>query len=73
MKLTELKPDKNGKIKSLGEDELFLNRVTSIGLTEGSPFQVVRNDRKMPVLIYARETLLAINRSDCEKIEVEEA
>ena len=36
-------------------------------------FQVVKNDRKMPVLVYVRETLLALNRKDCEKIEVTEA
>jgi ferrous iron transport protein A len=71
MKLSELGPYKTGWIKSLGEDVQFLNRIMSIGLTEGTPFQVVRNDKKMPVLIYARETLLAVNRTDCEKIEVE--
>ena len=39
-------------------------------LVEGTVVQVVRNDKKMPVLVYARETLLALNRADCEKIEV---
>lgn len=72
MKLSELGADSMAKVKRLGEDEHFLNRITSIGLTEGTTFQVVRNDKKMPVLIYARQTLLAINRNDCGKIEVEE-
>ena len=73
MKLSELKADKLGRVCALGSDTHFLNRITSIGLTEGTVFQVVRNDRKMPVLIYARQTLLALNRGDCEKIEIEEA
>lgn len=71
MKLTELKADTFGVVRSLGRDAHFLSRITSIGLTEGAEFQVVRNDKKMPVLVYVRETLLALNRNDCEKIEVE--
>ena len=72
MKLSEMKTDKHGMVNSLARDERFLNRITSIGLTEGARFQVVRNDRKMPMLVYVRETLLALNRNDCDKIEVTE-
>lgn len=72
MKLSELHENAHGTVRSLGRDERFLSRITSIGLTEGAGFQVVKNDRKMPVLVYVRETLLALNRKDCEKIEVEE-
>ena len=72
MKLSELSADTHAKVRSLYKDEHFLSRVTAIGLTENATFQVVKNDRKMPVLIYVRETLLALNRADCEKIEVEE-
>ncbi|MCR4851298.1 MAG: ferrous iron transport protein A [Lachnospiraceae bacterium] len=73
MKLSEMKSNRHGTVRSLGNDERFMNRITSIGLTEGVRFQVVKNDRKMPVLIYVRETLLALNRRDCEKIDVTEA
>jgi ferrous iron transport protein A len=48
-----------------------MNRITAIGVTEGTAFQTVRNDRKMPVLLYLRETLIAVNRMDAERIEVE--
>ncbi|WP_294469467.1 FeoA domain-containing protein, partial [uncultured Ruminococcus sp.] len=48
----------------------FVNRVTAIGITEDVSFGVVRNDKKMPVLIYLRETLIALNRDDAERIEV---
>lgn len=71
MKLSEMRASTGGKVKDLGKDERFLSRITSIGLTEGAEFQVIRNDKRMPVLVYARETLLALNRKDCEKIEVE--
>ena len=71
MKLTEMKPDQNGVIQRISGDAHFLNRITSIGVTEGTEFQTVRNDKKMPVLVYLRETLIAINRADAERIEVE--
>ena len=48
-----------------------MNRITSIGVTEGTAFRTVLNDRKMPVLVYLRETLIAVNRRDAERIEVE--
>lgn len=71
MKLTETRPDQNGVIRKIGGDAHFMNRITSIGVTEGTDFQTVRNDRKMPVLLYLRETLIAVNRMDAERIEVE--
>ena len=71
MKLTETAADMQGNIRLLGGDDHFMNRITSIGLTEGTPFRTVRNDKKMPVLIYLRETLIALNRADAERIEVD--
>lgn len=71
MKLSELKADMQGKILFVGGDDHLMNRITSIGITEGIPFQMVRNDKRMPVLIYLRETLISLNRADAERIEVE--
>lgn len=71
MKLTETAADMQGNIRSLSGDDHFMNRITSIGMTEGTPFRTVRNDKKMPVLIYLRETLIALNRADAERIEVD--
>ena len=71
MKLTETTADMQGRIKSLGGDDHFMNRITAIGITEGTLFQTVRNDKKMPLLIYLRETLISLNRADAERIEVE--
>ena len=71
MKLTETRPDQSGVIRKIGGDAHFMNRITAIGVTEGTAFQTVRNDRKMPVLLYLRETLIAVTRMDAERIEVE--
>ena len=71
MKLTDTKADQRGVIRRIVGDAHFMNRVTAIGITEGTAFQTVRNDKKMPVLVYLRETLIAVNRADAERIEVE--
>lgn len=71
MKLTETTADTQGRIKTLGGDDHFMNRITTIGITEGTRFQTVRNDKNMPLLIYLRETLISLNRADAERIEVE--
>lgn len=71
MKLTEAKADMMGIIHRIGGDARLANRITAIGITEGTPFQVVKNDRNMPVLLYVRETLIALNRRDAEVVEVE--
>lgn len=70
MKLTETKVNSFNEVMKLSGDEHFMKRITSIGITEGSVLETVKNDRKMPVLIYTRETLIALGRVDAEKIEV---
>lgn len=72
MKLTETTADMQGKITSITGDDHFMNRISSIGITEGTSFQTVKNDKKMPVLIYLRETLISLNRADAQRIEVEQ-
>ncbi len=71
MKLTDMRPEQEGRVRKLEGDAHFISRITSIGITEGTEFQTIRNDRKMPVLVYLRETLIAVNRPDAERIEVE--
>ena len=71
MNLTQTKPDDVGAVGAINADAKFTNRITAIGLTTGTRFQTVRNDKRMPVLIYVRETLIALNRKDAERIEVE--
>ena len=70
MRLTETKPGQEGRITAIEGDPHFISRITSIGVTESTMFQTVKNDRKMPVLVYLRETLIAVNRKDAERVEV---
>lgn len=70
MKLYEAKPGYIGTIISIDGDTRFLSRITSIGLTEGCSIEIMQNEKNQPVLLLGRDSLIAVNRKDCERIEV---
>ena len=72
MKLAELKENSQAVISGLKGDTRFIGRITSIGLTPGCHISVIKNDKNRPVLLYSRDTMIAVNRSECEGIEVTE-
>ena len=53
-------------------DVRLLTRLSSVGLVPGASLRVERNDRNRPVLVFERDTRLAINRQECRRIYVEE-
>lgn len=71
MKLSEAKAGMHGRITAASGDSRFLSRIVSIGLTAGCPVTILRNEKKQPLLIYGRDTMIALNRGECEKIEWE--
>lgn len=73
MKLTELEKEDSGIITRINGDNRFVSRITSIGLTPGCKVTVVKNEKRRPMLVYSRDTMIALNRNECEDIEVEEA
>ncbi len=70
-KLSELQGGTTGMVTAISGDTRFQSRVTSIGLTVGSAIEVIQNPKKRPLLLYGRDTMIAINRVDSEKIMVE--
>lgn len=60
------------RVTRLGGDMRQLSRLASVGVIPGSVLQVRRNDRRRPLLVFSRDTLLALGRSGCEDIQVEE-
>ena len=58
------------KICSIDGDTRFLTRIISIGLTVGGRLKVIKNQKKQPILVYCRDTLIAINRKEGERIFV---
>ena len=72
MKLSELKTGGTGTVTRVAGDARFVSRVTSIGITEGCPIEVVQNVKKRPILLFERDSLMAIDRKDCDLVDVEE-
>lgn len=72
MCLSELGRDSEAIVKNLSGDQRFISRITSIGLTPGCNLRVLRNDKNRPMLVYSRDTMIALNRKECMGIEVTE-
>ncbi len=70
-KLSELQKDAQGVITAVNGDPRFISRITSIGLTPGCPVTVIKNEKNRPLLVYSRDTMIALNKSECGQIEVE--
>ena len=69
-KLSEAKNGEQGVISDIQGDTRFLSRVTSIGLTLGCPVTVLQNEKKRPILIYSRDSMVTLNREECDKIRI---
>ena len=72
MSLSEVKENTDAIISGLKGDTRFMSRITSIGLTPGCRVSVIKNDKNRPLLVYSRDTMIALNRNECEGISVEE-
>ena len=72
MSLSEMKADREAVVSRIDGDSRFLSRITSIGITPGCRVKVLRNDKNRPVLVYSRDTMIALNRKECNGIEVTE-
>lgn len=69
--LSSLSPDSEGVIASIDGDTRFLSRITSIGLTPGCRVRIIKNDKNRPLLVYSRDTMIALDKKECESIYVE--
>lgn len=68
--LSKMPAGSKGKLLALSGDGRFISRVTSMGLTIGCPIEVLKNEGKQPILIFSRDTVIALSRKECEKIQV---
>jgi len=71
-KLIDLEKEKSAVIASVNGDARFVSRITSIGITPGCKITIVKNEKHRPLLVYSRDTMIALNRKECENITVEE-
>ncbi len=68
--LSDAKPDSRYCILEIKEENRLVNRLSSMGLLCGSAIEICQNYRKQPVLLFARDTLIAIGREESKKIMV---
>jgi ferrous iron transport protein A len=69
-KLSEIQAGEKVVVKEIRADERLISRTSSMGITVGSTLEIIRNEKKQPVLLFCRDTMVAINRKECEKIKV---
>ena len=69
--LTELSEGQKAKIVAINGDMRYLTRVTSIGLSIGCEVEMLQNVKPSPLLVYGRDTMIALNRMESTQIMVE--
>lgn len=71
MKLSEASAGYCGTVHSVSGSHHLISRLIGVGIVEGSSVQVIRNLKDQPVLFYCRDSVIALSKQDCDKIEVE--
>jgi len=71
-KLNELARNQSGTIASVDGDFRFVGRITSIGITPGCEVTVIKNEKYRPLLVYSRDSMIALNRKECGNILVKD-
>ena len=70
MLLSEALPEKCYIIREIKDETCLVNRLSSMGIMCGSRIKICMNNRKQPVLVFVRDTLVAIGRSESKKVTV---
>ena len=68
--LSETQPGNRYRVIEIKDEARLVNRLSSMGLLCGSQIEICQNNKKQPVLIFARDTLVAIGREESKKIIV---
>ena len=70
-KLTDLREGQKARIIGLTGHRRYHPRIPSIGLNIRRPLEMLQNVKNRPVLVYGRDTMIALNRAESERIQVE--
>lgn len=71
-RLTDMHQGEEGIISAINGDTRYISRVTSIGITPGCRVKIVKNDKNRPIIVFTRDTMIALNSAESRNIEVEE-
>jgi ferrous iron transport protein A len=69
--LTTLERGKTAVISGLSGGQHFISRVTAMGFTPDTPVTMIQNIGKGPILVYLRDTQVALGRGEAAKIQVD--
>jgi ferrous iron transport protein A len=72
-RLSDIQAGKTVMVKEIMADERLISRTSSMGIIVGSRIEILRNEKKQPLLLFCRDTMVAVNRREGEKIKVEVA
>lgn len=70
--LSDLPAGKSAVITELQGGKVFVNRLTSLGLTPGTSVVMVQNYGRGPVIALVRGVRVALGRTASSKIQVEQ-
>lgn len=71
IELTQLENGQKGRIREIEGDRRYLSRITSIGLNIGCELEMMQNVKARPLLVYGRDTMIALDREESKRIWVE--
>jgi ferrous iron transport protein A len=70
--LNELKTGETGVIQQMGGDRRFISRAGAMGFTPNTPITMLFQKKHGPVIVYLRDTQVALSRKEAVKIYVGE-
>lgn len=70
--LDELKVGETGVIQRMNGDRGFISRAGAMGFTPDTPVTMLFQKRRGPVIVYLRDTQVALSRKEAVKIHVGE-
>ena len=70
--LDQLESGQSSVIKELIGGQHFISRATAIGFTPGAEVVSVQNYRSLPLIVFLRDTQIAIDRVEARRIVVDE-
>lgn len=71
MSLGRVNANTSASIKTLSGDRRFMTKAIGMGITPGSELFIVRNHKIGPVIVFLRDSFIAISRCEAENITVE--
>lgn len=71
-RLSQMKEGEEGIVDSVDGDSRYISRITSIGITPGCKIRIIKNDKNRPLIVFSRDTMIALNSKESTNIKVME-